>query len=430
MRLGLGLDFGTTNSALAFATGGQPAQLVEIASVGGATPSFRSVLFFGREERGEPVVSLAGPDAIEAYVESEGDRRLMQSLKSFLASSLFQATSVFGRKTSLEELVGRILRDLSESREAHDLPIDGTVVVGRPVRFAKARTAEDDDFAIRRLRGALTLAGFDRVVFEYEPVGAAFHYEQGLDRDELVLIADFGGGTSDFCLLRVGPEVRSRRSGDDILGTEGVAIAGDCFDAKIVRHVVAPRLGRGSEYRNLFSDESVPVPSTLYQDLERWHHLSFLNSRKTLSFLHDVERGAASPEKIAALSHVIRHELGFPLYRSVQRTKLELSGASESQFRFSDGPVQIEARVLREDFESWIAEDVAEIATCVDRLLEKTGVRESEVDCVFMTGGSSFVPAVRREFSQRFGEDRLRSGGELISVASGLAHRALELAGD
>ena len=95
MRLGLGLDFGTTNSALAFATGGQPAQLVEIASVGGATPSFRSVLFYGREERGEPVVSLAGPDAIEAYVESEGDRRLMQSLKSFLASSLFQATSVF-----------------------------------------------------------------------------------------------------------------------------------------------------------------------------------------------------------------------------------------------------------------------------------------------------------------------------------------------
>lgn len=138
-------------------------------------------------------------------------------------------------------------------------------------------------------------------------------------------------------------------------------------------------------------------------------------------------RGATEPKKIEALIHIVRSELGFALYRSVQRTKLELSERAESLFRFHDDPVTIEARVTREDFDGWIAEDVAAIAACVDRLLEKSGVGEGEVDRVFMTGGSSFVPAVRREFSDRFGEERIRSGGELISVASGLALRALDL---
>jgi hypothetical chaperone protein len=429
VQRGLGLDFGTTNSALAIASGDGPAVLAPFPSAVGPTPSFRSVLFFGREERGDPVETLAGPAGIDRYLESEGERRLMQSLKSFLASRLFQATSVFGRSTALEELIGRMLRDLAERSVEEGFAAGDPVVVGRPVRFAKAKSAEDDDFAVARLREALARAGFERVEFEFEPVAAAYHYEQGLTRDELLLIADFGGGTSDFCLLRVGPGVRDRRRAEDILGTEGVAIAGDCFDAAIIRNVVAPRLGRGSQYRNLFSEQSMPVPSSLYSDLERWHHLSFLNSRKTLAFLHDVLRGATEPEQIEALMHIVKGDLGFPLYRSVQQTKLDLSQGDESQFRFEDDPVCIEARVTRSEFESWIAEDVAQIAACVDRLLEQTGVAEAQVDRVFMTGGSSFVPAVRRVFSQRFGEDRLRSGGELISVASGLALRALDAAG-
>lgn len=426
MRHGLGLDFGTTNSALAIATGDGPPSLAEFASASGPMPSFRSVLFFGREERGSVVETLAGPLGIDRYLESEGERRLMQSLKSFLASSLFQATSVFGRTTTLEELIGRMLRDLADRCERDGFSLSDTVVVGRPVRFAKAKDEQDDVLAVERLRAALGLAGFGHVVFEFEPVAAAYHYERGLLEDELLLIADFGGGTSDFCLLSVGPGVRGRRRAEDILGTEGIAIAGDCFDASIIRHLVAPQLGRGSRYRNLFSEESMPMPSSIYSDLERWHHLSFLNSRKTLAFLHDVLRGATDPEKIEALIHIVRAELGYPLYRSVQRTKLELSRGTESMFRFADDPVHIEARVTRGDFEGWIADDVAEIAACVDRLLEKTGVAEAEVDRVFMTGGSSFVPAVRREFSRRFGEDRLRTGGELISVASGLALCALE----
>ena len=264
------------------------------------------------------------------------------------------------------------------------------------------------------------------VQFEYEPVAAAYHYEQSLARDELVLIADFGGGTSDFCLLRVGPE-RRERGRTEILGTVGVALAGDAFDAKIVRQVVAPRLGKGSRHRTLWGSE-IPVPKWIYSDLERWHHLSFLRSHKTLGLLYDVLKGSQEPEKIRALIHLIETDLGFQLYRAVERTKRELSTEPESWILFDHPPAEFEIRVTRVEFEGWIAEELAAIEGCVAQLLSETGTAERDVDRVFMTGGSSFVPAVRKIFETRFGAEKLRGGDELVSVASGLSLRALDLA--
>lgn len=427
-NVGLGLDFGTTNSALAMCSQEGGARVFAFAGPGGApTRAFRSVLFAGREDRRAPVEFCAGPLAIERYVELDEDRRLLQSLKSFLASRLFNATSLFGRHTTLDELIGRIVRGLREEVEATHGALAGPVVVGRPVRFAKARTDEDDGFATERLRKALALGGFEDVRFEFEPVGAAYHYEASLQSDELVLIADFGGGTSDFCLLHVGPGARVERGEDGgILGTEGVAIAGDAFDARIVRNAVAPELGYGSTYTP-FMGKPVGIPNSIYRDLERWHHLSFLKSRETLGFLGDVLRGAAQPEKIAALLHIVENDLGFTLYQAVEAAKRGLSTRSEVTLRFHDPPASLEAVVTRNDFEAWIRPDVTAIAACVDRLLEKTGTPGGRVDRVFLTGGSSLVPAVRAIFDERFGADRVRTGDELTSVASGLALCARDL---
>jgi hypothetical chaperone protein len=427
MNRGVGLDFGTTNSALAVADHATGVHVAEFASALGPTPSFRSVLFFGREEGRAAIEQAAGPRAIERYGELEEQRRLMQSLKSFLASRLFTATSVFGRSHSLEDLVAQIVGPLREEAERSLGPVAPPLVVGRPVRFANQDDADDEARALTRLQAALWQAGFPDVVFEFEPVAAAHHYEQSLDDDELVLIADFGGGTSDFSILPVGPGWRNRsRSADDIVGNAGVAVAGDAFDAQIVRHVVADRLGRGS-LRNVFLGGTVPMPNWIYRELERWHHLSFLRSRKTMSFLHEALEGAVEPEKLRALIHLIDDDLGLEMYRSVQDTKTELSRQEESVFRFHDDPVSIETTVTRADFESWIAPDLAQIGSCVDELLDATGTQPGEVDRVFMTGGSAFVPAVRRLFEARFGADRLTGGGELISVASGLALRARNL---
>ena len=431
MSRGIGLDFGTTNSALAIAPDRGSPRVADFAAAEGRTHSFRSVLFGGLEEGDPQARFVAGPLAIPRYLEAgegDGERRLLQSLKAFLASRLFTSTNLLGRSTTLEEMIGRIVRGLLEEASGSlgpDAPGDGDLlVVGRPVRFARSREAEDDDFAEERLRRALARGGLTALRFEFEPVAAAYHYEESLDADELVLIADFGGGTSDFCLLRVGPSHRGQPDRTrDILGTEGVAVAGDAFDARIVRNAVAPQLGLGTKQQKLFG-QPVPIPPWIYRDLERWHHLSFLRSPKTLGVLHDILRHALDKPKIEALLHLVEMDLGYALYQAVERTKTELSAGDESWLRFDDPPTRIETRVTRAEFEDWIRPELTLIEECVDRLLASTAVSPEAVDRVFLTGGSSFVPAVREIFGRRFGEDRLRTGGELISVASGLALRA------
>lgn len=428
MSLAIGLDFGTTNSALAVVDRDASPRLTRFAGAGALAETFRSILYFHPEAR-EPngrLVPFAGPAAIARYLEAQGEGRLIQSMKSFLASRLFVSTSVFGTVVSLQTLIAYLLRDLRKQAEAQFGALGRRVVVGRPVSFANAARPEDAELALTRLRLALQEAGFWDVVFEYEPVAAAHHYEQGLDHDELVMIGDFGGGTSDFSLLQLGPKARREGGPREILGTEGVAVAGDAFDAKVVRHRVAAAMGRGSEFRSLFGGGPLPVPTWIYAHLERWHHLGMLKQRKNLQLLLDLRREALEPGKLDALLHLVEHDLGFHLYRSVETTKLALSKLEATRFRFADGPVQIDERVERAEFEGWIGEEVSAIDTCVQRLLERTGAAPGDIDRVFLTGGSSLVPAVRRLFASRFGEERLRSGSELTSVASGLALRARE----
>jgi hypothetical chaperone protein len=347
-------------------------------------------------------------------------------MKSHLASPLFKHTAILGHSYTLEELIAIIIRQLKAAAERQFGDIGRRVVVGRPAHFSGTTTDEEDAFALDRLRTAIRQGGFEEVEFELEPVAAAYQYEQQLDHDEIVLIGDFGGGTSDFCLIQLGPSARKRGNRhDDILGTDGVAIAGDTFDSGLVRHLVAPRLGLGSKYRSLFH-RVLPVPIWLYEKLERWHHLSFLKTRETMELLRQIRFGALEPEKIDALIEVVEEDLGYHLFRAVERTKCALSHEETSQFVFREALISIQEYVQRRAFESWIAPDVEKIAHCVDRLLSNCQVTTKDIDSVFLTGGSSFVPMVRRIFVDRFGPERLRSGDELTTVAKGLALRALE----
>jgi hypothetical chaperone protein len=303
-------------------------------------------------------------------------------------------------------------------------------MVGRPVRFVGAETEEDQAFALSRLRQAFTEAGFDRVDFEMEPVAAAYAYESTLDHDELILIGDFGGGTSDFSLLHVGPGVRKRgRKPQDLLGNTGVGLAGDAFDARIVRKLVSPALGSESFARSL--NKVLPaVPAWIYANLERWHYLSFLRTANVVEILKSARLRALEPEKIEALITLIDEDLGYHLHQAVQRVKFELSHAEEAEFHFRDGSMDLRIAVTRAEFEGWIADELHSIERCVDSLLENSGVSRRQVDRVFLTGGSSLVPAVRGIFRERFGEERIRTGDEFVSVARGLALRAEEVLGE
>jgi hypothetical chaperone protein len=414
----IGLDFGTTNSSIACLAAPGEIELAHFPFGNAFTESFRSLLYLERlREAGRVTLkSWSGPAGIERYLGADDKGRLIQSLKSFLSSRSLKTTEIFGRHFKLEELIANILRDLRAQAEKQFGAAVRGAVVGRPVTFVGAESDEDNQYATERLKLAFGKAGFEQVSFEYEPVAAAYHYELTLDHDELILIGDFGGGTSDFSLLRVGP---SRASGNGVLGNQGLPFAGDAFDAKIVRHLVSPALGAGSLLNS--SGKMLPSPTWVYFKVERWHHLSFLKSRETLNMLRSVLAQAVEPEKIEALLYLVEHDLGYQLHRAVQQVKIGLSQRENEVFRFRDGDVALEIPVQRSEFENWIAEELAAIEQSVTALLAKTGIHTKDVDKVFLTGGSSFVPAVRRIFESRFGAHKIRTGDEFTSVARGLA---------
>lgn len=421
----IGLDFGTTNSAIAVADAGNKATLASFADGDNTITNFRSILYFPLRDRTSTVKAetKAGPEAISSYLEADSKGRLILSIKSYLASRLFTSTQINGRSFTLEDLIAIILRRL-RTTVVEQFGIDATsVVLGRPVRFAGADTEADEALALDRLRSAAELAGFSEVAFELEPVAAAYQYETQLDHDELVLIGDFGGGTSDFTLAQLGPG-RKRTGRNPVVGTSGVAIAGDTFDSRIMMNLVAPKLGLGTHYVSL--GKELPVPVWLYSQLSSWHRTFFLKDPKTMSVLREVKNQASEPDKVAALIHIIAENLGYALYRAVESTKVGLTANEDAAFEFTHGAVNLADTLECWRFESWIQADMQNIATCVKGLFSQHNVSYGDVGSVFLTGGSSFVPYVRRFFAKTFGSHKLKGGEELTTVAKGLALRALE----
>jgi len=402
----VGIDFGTTNSAVAIADDAGDVQLVPLAGA----PHWRTVLFF------EPSGALtAGAPAIARYLETQGEGRLIQSIKSHLASATFSRTTIFGRRWQLEDMIAAYLRQV---RAASPIDLGNRAVVGRPVRYWGAETAEDDERAVTRMRDALAKAGFDEVVFEYEPVGAAARYAARLERDEQIVVADFGGGTTDFSVVRV--------PSGQVLATGGIGVSGDAFDARVIDAIVAPALGRGSRFRDEMGGEA-PVPAWLYGHLRRWHYLSFLREESTMRLLERVVQGAIEPARIARLVQVVDEDLGFVLHRAVEGAKVRLSSRDDD--RVALPAIDLDLAVTRAGFEGWLADDLAAIDGVLDGVLARAGVAAGDIDRVFATGGTSLVPAVRDRLVARFGADKLIGGNELTSVAWGLAARARQVFG-
>lgn len=418
-----GIDFGTSSSALAIADGGQ-VRFTQLSTLGVLAPSWRTLLFFDPEEQRpqQPIQYAAGGEAIAAYLDCMGEGRLLQSFKTHLTTRSLGRTQIAHHAIGLDDMIALFLARLRHRAEQQwGAPILAATI-GRPVRFAGGLTPEDDELAAGRLLAAAHTAGFTDVRLELEPVAAAYHYERTLTRPELALVADFGAGTTDFCLMRMGPAGHGEQRARDIVGTGGVGAAGDDLDAALLEHLVCPALGKGDTYVEMGREQA--IPGSYYYKLARWHHLPFLNGPRVRAELERLRRGARHPERIAALMHVIATNAAFSLHKSVERTKVALSSQPRASFDFSDGELDLHVTVTRRDFERWIAPTTAAIATCLDDTLARAGVRPEQVDCVFMTGGTAFVPVIRGLFEARFGPARLRSGDELMSITSGLALRA------
>jgi hypothetical chaperone protein len=422
----VGLDFGTTNSAIAQVSQDGAVALAKFPAgpERAVAETMRSILFFAADPHGDEPRRSVGDEAIDRYIASGANGRLIQSLKSFLADRLFDETNIMGDYYSLEDLITPILQRLRKVAEEQFGELPPRVVVGRPVHFSVAQNDADDQRATARLEAAIRRAGWKEITFEFEPVAAAYHYASTIAREELILVADFGGGTSDFSIVRLRPPSGTpAQHRYEILANDGVALAGDAFDGEIVRRLIAPELGRGSQYRTPYGSV-LPMPTWFYAQMERWHFLSFLKAPTTINKLRDLEHQSLAPEKVRALIHIVENDLGYLLFKSVEQTKLALSDADATTFRFADHDVMLEKPATREAFESWIARELRSIAECVDRVLAAAEVSPGSIDSVFLTGGSSFVPVVRRIFAKAFGAEKIRTGSEFTSIARGLALRA------
>ncbi|MGH6965647.1 MAG: Hsp70 family protein [Phenylobacterium sp.] len=414
--LSLGIDFGTTNTVVALADASGPAHLVNFPAPEGDLFAFRTCLsFHAPAEHPTERTIAAGPWAIDAYVEDPAETRFIQSFKSFAASESFTETQVLGRRYKFEDLLSTFLLKVRDYAGAGMADLPSRVIVGRPVTFAGG--APKESLALERYETAFARMGFSEILYAYEPVGAAFFFARELDHDATVLVGDFGGGTSDFSIIRFEREAGEIRSIP--LGRSGVGVAGDAFDYRIIDNLVSPALGKGSSYESF--GKVLPIPNRYYTAFARWDQLALMRASRDMREIRRLVREAVEPEKIARLVETLDENYGYQLYRSVSRLKEALSTEDRAEFSFKAGSISLVGGVKREQFEGWIAPELARIEGAVDAALADANLTPGQIDRVFLTGGSSLVPAVRAIFHRRFEPSRIETGAELESIASGLA---------
>ncbi|WP_020695066.1 Hsp70 family protein [Reyranella massiliensis] len=408
-----GLDFGTSNSAIGVARN-KTAALVPVEADSTLIPS---AVFFDYETKGR---MLFGEEAISAYVgQTEG--RLMRALKSILGSPLIEEeTLLAGRKVPLKQVVEIFVRHLKQKAEAFAGQEITTVVHGRPVRFV-----DDDDAADARaqavLEGIAKQVGFRDVAFVYEPIAAAHHYEQTVQGEELALIADIGGGTSDFSIIRVGPQHRDRadRTGD-VLATAGIRVGGTDFDTALNLAAVMPLLGLGTQ----LVKKNLPMPNALYHELAAWPTINFAYTYKNERELSELVSLAREPEKVERLLTVVRDRLGHRVAFAVEDVKISLSAEECADVSLTFLEAGLSVAATRAEFDRAIETRTERLYRSASECIAAAGLKPAAIDTIFLTGGSSRVPAVRAAIGRAAPSARLASGSDLLSVASGLTQMA------
>jgi len=410
----LGIDFGTTNSAIAVLGADGRARPLELVP---GERTQRTVI------HGSPdgVVTM-GNAAFRAYQAHDLEGRFLRSIKAFLPHDV-PKTTLCGKRLAFTEVVSSYLVFL---REAAERLVDGPiteVTVGRPVSFHA--DPRKHAAAVERLEQAVRDAGFDTFHLQLEPVAAAHAYEATLDRERIVLVGDFGGGTSDFAVLRVGPDRVGRTDRDkDVLATSGVAKAGDVLDGRFLDVFLLDALGRGCRITPRYGTEAVPWEHSVLRGVQRLFDLHLLRTEELAEALDYVESHVDDPVPIRRLRTLVFEDLGYPMAWSIESTKRQLSERDPAPFRFDDfgnPSLNLERDVGLGAFADGCEAVLGEYGDAIGQVLAGAGLDEQGIDDVFLTGGTAQLPFVRGVFQDRFGADKLRSADAFTSVCEGLA---------
>ena len=417
------IDFGTSNSAIAIPDPGVPGRmrLVEL------EPGYRTMptaVFYPAEGGGAAACEF-GRAAIAAYVDGiEG--RLMRSMKSILGSSLVDQTTDAGGGHGVKylDVVAGYLRHLrSVAERAAGAPLT-RAVLGRPVFFVDDDPRRDAA-AEEALRRAAAAAGFREVEFQYEPIAAAFDHEQSVVAEERVLVADIGGGTSDFSVVRVGPERRQRRDRrPDILASHGVHVAGTDFDRRIELEAILPALGYGALGPAQRDGVARVVPSGVYLDLATWHLINTVYAPRRVAELRAMRRYYADPRLHARLMRVIDQRLGHELAARAEAAKIAVAGGALSTIALGLIEPGLASEVTESAAARWLDGDVERIVDAARQTVALAGMATSDVDTLYFTGGSTGLRLLAERLAEAFPKARRVHGDRFASVASGLAIEA------
>ncbi len=407
-----GLDFGTSNSAIGVIRDGRPA----LAELEKGQALFPSAIFFDFEQN-RP---LFGAEAIETYM-AQVDGRLMRALKSILATPLVkESTLLKTQRITFEAVIGLFVAEMKARAEASlGRPIDA-VVHGRPVHFVDGDAAADR-FAEDTLKVIAESKGFKHVSFQYEPLAAARAYEASVAEETLALICDIGGGTSDFSVIRLSPERRGRTERkDDILANYGIRLGGTDLDRHLSMEAAMPALGLGT----FLNTKHLPMPRQLYADLAHWPSINQLYTPATRRMVRELEADAVEPDKARRLRIVIEKHLGHQLAFSVEAAKIALSAADETPVAMGFIEPELTAPATRDGFEDAVAGERARMAAAVAETLKRAGTGAEAIGTVFLTGGSSRVPVLRKAIASVVSPNKFRAGDDMLSVAMGLTEEA------
>ncbi len=406
-----GIDFGTSNSTVGWLRPGAHSLL----PLEDGRPTLPSAVFFNADEDS----TCFGRAALAEYLDGyEG--RLMRALKSLLGSSLIDGhTEVLGRVLRFRDLLANFIGELKRRAEAETGRSFDQAVFGRPVHFV-----DDDETADRKAQDTLEAiahqVGFREVSFQFEPIGAALHYELSLEREELVLIADIGGGTADFSLVRLSPE-RARRTErrEDLLGNAGVHVGGTDFDRALSLECVMPLLGYRGRMKN-----GAEIPSSIFFQLATWHTINFAYSRQAWADLQHIYRDAVARDELDRLSRLVSRREGHWLALQVEQAKIDLSAAPTAELVLDRLGAGLTHSIGREDFALATAALVDRVAQTVGALLRDAGVGHEHVDTVYFTGGGSAVPQLRARIAAELPGARSVEGDLYGSIGAGLAVEA------
>jgi len=404
-----GIDFGTSNTTVGVSDGGK-ARLIPLE---GSHRTLPSAMFFDFEDHGVHF----GRDAIDLYLKGH-DGRFMRALKSILGTSLITEKTYIGRKampfTSIlgfyfSHLKSRIETELD--REISD------VVLGRPVRFVDNDDAADAQ-AQRTVETIAREQGFRNIAFQYEPIAAALDYEQHVPAEELVLIVDVGGGTSDFSIVRVSPQRRgARQRGEDILANGGIHIGGTDFDRLLSLKSVMPHLGFGS----WTADRKRNLPSAHYHELATWHRINQLYKKHVMLELRQIRYEAERRDLVDRFIRVVERRQGHAIAIAVEQAKIELTTQPTATAALDNQGDWAKFRFARKDFDDAIADSVERVVGTVQRLLNDARTQASAINTIFLTGGSSMVPALRDGILSLFPHATIAKSDLLGSVGMGLS---------